>query len=53
MTHVYFGASSYFWLATESSSSHAWYPGFTWSDNGVYWDDFDKDVKFSCRCVKD
>ncbi|NLN95739.1 MAG: hypothetical protein GX128_06180 [Bacteroidales bacterium] len=43
----------YYWSATESSTTHAWYRDLSYYSTNVYRSNVNKDYGFSVRCVKD
>jgi uncharacterized protein (TIGR02145 family) len=48
----YVNSSGTYWSATSYSAENAWYRGFGTEPN-IHRDDFDKDMGFSVRCVRD
>ena len=48
-----FGFNAYFWSATESNSSYAYYLNLEYTNAFVYRNNVSKDCGFSVRCVRD
>jgi uncharacterized protein (TIGR02145 family) len=47
------GYSGYWWSATESSADKAWYRRMFYSDGDVLRSNYDKELGFSVRCLRD
>ena len=52
-TFDYIGDGGYWWSATEDNATNAWYRYVNYNDSGVYRFNYNKEVGFSVRCLRD
>ncbi len=52
-TFTAIGSFGYWWSATEDSAANAWYRYMNYFGSSVYRNNFDKELGFSVRCLRD